>query len=113
VLYGGIDAGASGHIERMKPPSTRGYLYQLMAMVGWTSAPFLPFVSAPTLVMMGDKDNIVPLINGKFLKNLLPHARLEIIKGGGHLFLVAHAAECAAMIRGFLDEPGEALRAAA
>jgi poly(3-hydroxyalkanoate) depolymerase len=104
ALYGGETTGADGHIGRISPPSRSGYLYQLIAMSGWTSVPFLPFVKAPTLVMMGDADRIVPLVNGKFLCALLPNARLEIIKDGGHLFLVSKASESAPVIREFLDE---------
>ena len=104
ALYGGETTGADGHIGRISPPSRSGYLYQLMAMSGWTSVPFLPFVKTPTLVMMGDADKIVPLVNGKFLCALLPNARLEVIKDGGHLFLVSQADISAPLIREFLDE---------
>ena len=104
TLYGGETVGADGHIGRITPPTRAGYLYQLAAMVGWTSVPFLPLLKAPTLVMMGDADRIVPLINGKFLAGLIPKARLEIIPGGGHLFLVSQAAKVAPMIRAFLDD---------
>lgn len=104
TLYGGEMDGADGHIGRIEPPSRTGYLYQLIAMSGWTSVPFLPFVKAPTLVMMGDADKIVPLVNGKFLCSLLPNARLEVIKDGGHLFLVSKAGISAPLIREFLDE---------
>jgi poly(3-hydroxyalkanoate) depolymerase len=103
TLYGGADKGATGHVDRITPPSKTGYMYQLLAMLGWTSAPFLPLINAPTLVMMGDADNIVPIINGKFLVSLIPHARLEVIKGGGHLFLVAQSEYCVGVIREFLD----------
>jgi hypothetical protein len=68
TLYGGNTNGAGGHTSRISPPSKRGYLGQLIAMIGWTSAPFLPFVLAPTLILMGDDDQIVPLANGKILK---------------------------------------------
>jgi poly(3-hydroxyalkanoate) depolymerase len=104
ALYGGETTGSDGHIGRMRPPSRTGYLYQLGAMAGWTSVPFLPFVKAPTLVLMGDADRIVPLVNGKFLATLIPNARLEVIKDGGHLFLVSKADVSAPIIRAFLDE---------
>ena len=104
TLYGGETIGADGHIGRIMPPSRTGYLYQLGAMAGWTSAPFLPMLRAPTLIMMGDDDRIVPVINGQFLARLIPKASLEIIPGGGHLFLVSHAAEVVPRIREFLDE---------
>jgi pimeloyl-ACP methyl ester carboxylesterase len=56
------------------------------------------------LIMMGDEDQIVPLINGKFLNSLIPNSRLKVIKGGGHLFLMAEADLCIRMIREFLQE---------
>lgn len=108
TLYGGDTAGAGGHADRIKPPSMTGYLNQLVAMLGWTSAPFLPFLSAPTLILMGDDDQIVPPANGTILKTLIPNARLEIIKGGGHLFLVNRADETIRLIRSFLDQPPRA-----
>ena len=102
TLYGGIDSGATGHVDRITPPTKMGYFYQLVAMMGWTSAPWLPLLRPETLIMMGDADNIVPLINGKFLASLIPHSRLEVIKGGGHLFLMAEADLCVKLIREFL-----------
>lgn len=109
-LYGGETQGADGHIGRIMPPSRAGYLYQLVAMAGWTSVPFLPLIKVPTLVMMGDADRIVPLINGKFLAGLLPNARLEIIPGGGHLFLVSKASVAAPLIRDFLNDVKQAAK---
>jgi poly(3-hydroxyalkanoate) depolymerase len=106
TLYGGAEGGASdgakGHASRIKPPSMMGYFNQLFAMAGWTSAPFLPFLATPTLIIMGDDDQIVPLANGHILKTLIPNAELAVIKGGGHLFLVHQADETMALIRDFL-----------
>jgi poly(3-hydroxyalkanoate) depolymerase len=114
TLYGdalGKTAGKNSHIGRLKPPSRRGYLYQLIAMLGWTSAPALPFLRKPTLIMMGDEDAIVPLVNGRFLHALIPGSELEVFEGGGHLFLLSHREQSVASIREFLDR--EELRQAA
>ena len=118
TLYGGVDRdGAShqkdSHIGRLKPPSPRGYFYQLLAMLGWTSLPALPFMNKQVLIMMGDDDQIVPLINGKILASAIRNSRLEVIKGGGHLFLLTHADESVACLREFLDAPEAGARAAA
>ena len=118
TLYGGVDKdGAShqkdSHIGRLKPPSPRGYFYQLIAMLGWTSLPALPFMSKEVLIMMGDDDQIVPLINGKILNTAIRNSRLEVIEGGGHLFLLTHADESVAALRTFLDAPDGEVRAAA
>lgn len=112
TLYGGSTDGSGGHVDRIKPPTKLGYLYQLIAMAGWTSAPWLPLMRTETLIMMGDADNIVPLVNGKLLKSLIPNARLEVIAGGGHLFLMAQADESVRLIRGFLDDVATVRKAA-
>ena len=109
TLYGeglGKMSGKKGHMSRLKPPSPRGYMYQLLCMLGWTSAPALPFLLTQTpLIMMGDDDAIVPLINGSFLDFLIPSAELKVLHGGGHLFLLSHKEESLEAIREFLDAP--------
>jgi len=109
TLYGeglGAGPGKKGHMSRLKPPSPRGYMYQLLCMLGWTSAPALPFLlKQETLIMMGDDDAIVPLANGKFLDMLIPNSELAVFEGGGHLFLLSHREESVETIREFLDRP--------
>ncbi len=108
TLYGGLTKNPDSkaqHIGRLKPPSPRGYFYQILAMLGWTSLPALPFLSKETLVIMGGEDQIVPLINGKILAAMIPNARLEVFDDGGHLFLLTHPDESVAVLRDFLDEP--------
>ncbi|MEP0190806.1 MAG: alpha/beta hydrolase [Erythrobacter sp.] len=117
TLYGeglGKSEGKGGHMSRLKPPSPRGYMYQLMCMLGWTSAPALPFLmKKPVLIMMGDDDAIVPLANGKFLNMLIPNSELVVMKGGGHLFLLSHREECVEAMRGFLDQADNDIEQAA
>jgi poly(3-hydroxyalkanoate) depolymerase len=113
TLYGGMVGNKSEHIGRITPPSKTGYFYQLMAMMGWTSAPFLPFMKTETLIMMGDDDQIVPLANGKFLNFLIPNSELFVVKNGGHLFLLSHVEESIANIRAFLDRDADGARKAA
>lgn len=109
TLYGGATAknkgGKDSHIGRITPPTKTGYFYQLLAMLGWTSAPFLPFMKHDTLIMMGGDDQIVPVANGRFLNMLIPNSELLVIPDGGHLFMLSHVEESIAAIRGFLDAP--------
>ncbi len=90
------------HARMTRPPSPRGYAAQLYAMSWWTNLPWLPFIDHPTLVMAGDDDPIIPLINGRILARLMPHARLEVITGGGHLFLLEEAERSAQLVSEFL-----------
>ena len=52
--------------------SRRGYAFQLLAAAGWTSIPFLPLLRQPTLVLTGDDDPIIPVVNGHLLAALIP-----------------------------------------
>lgn len=85
-------------------PSLRGYLYQLAAGMAWTSAHRLPGLQAPTLIMAGDDDPIMPLVNMRLLSWLIPKSTLHVVRGGGHLFLVLRAHESAGVIKRFLNE---------
>ena len=50
--------------------------------------PWLRRLRQPTLVLAGDDDPIVPLINGRILARLIPDATLHVVPGGGHLFVL-------------------------
>jgi len=113
TLYGGLTGGKDEHINRLTPPTLRGYVYQLLCMMGWTSVPALPFLKKPVLIMMGEEDNIVPLANGRFLERLIPDSRLEIFEQGGHLFMLTHREQTLSSMRGFLDAPDQPKRKAA
>jgi poly(3-hydroxyalkanoate) depolymerase len=107
-LYGGharqsVSAGgatAAGRFERRL--SLYGYLNQMYAIVGWSSLPWLHRVTQPTLVLGGDDDPLVPIANTRMLIDRIPHARGHVIRGGGHLFLLEDAEECACAVAAFL-----------
>lgn len=104
MLYGGTMRESPELLElhgrHINPPSGRGYTYQLMATMGWTSIRWLHKIKAPTLVIMGTDDPIVPVINGKILATFIPKARLFTIDDG-HLFLITRIAELAPTIAEF------------
>ena len=68
------------------------------------ACPWLHRVSQPTLVVSGEDDPSVPLRNGRLLAARLPDARLHVVPGGGHLFLLDEPEHAAPVIRAFLDE---------
>ena len=53
-------------------------------------------------MLSGDDDPIVPLVNGRILARLIPRARLHVVPGGGHLFLLEEAGEMADLVTRFL-----------
>ncbi len=79
-----------------------GYALQVLAGAGWTSVPFLPLISAPTLVLAGDDDPIIPTINGRLIAKLIRHSELVIYRGG-HVELVAQPTLLSGGIEEFLS----------
>ena len=114
-LDGGSLADSDGRADdtfrtgarQARPPrslDSRGHLYQLWAATTWSSLPWLARIAQPTLVLTGDADDLVPAVNSQILANLLPSARLHVVRGGGHLALLQHAAELAPLLTSFLQE---------
>jgi poly(3-hydroxyalkanoate) depolymerase len=82
------------------PP--RGYFYQLISTLGWTSLPRLPKLRPPTLILAGDDDPIIPLVNARIMHRLIPRSQLHVYHGG-HLELAADAEHLASAVEAFLD----------
>ena len=95
---------------RVGPP--RGYLYQLAAGAGWSSLPLLPWIRQSTLLLAGDDDPIIPLVNARIMRRLLPDAELHVYHGG-HLGLLTEAAELAPVVDRFLRRDGRTIDAPA
>ncbi|HEV7755570.1 MAG TPA: alpha/beta fold hydrolase [Mycobacteriales bacterium] len=110
AVYGGAarqdpDALLHGSAARFaESPTLRGYVDQLYAIAFWTGLPWLWRLPQPTLVLAGDDDPIVPVVNGRILAGLIPDARLQIVRGGGHLFLLERPEEMAVVVAGFLAQ---------
>jgi poly(3-hydroxyalkanoate) depolymerase len=85
-----------------RPPSWRGYFGQVLAISTFTTLPLLHRIQAPTLVVSGDDDPLVPLVNARLLASLIPNATLHVVRGGGHLILFDSAEEVAGVIEPFL-----------
>ena len=90
-------------LQEHRDGSTAGYWMQMLAMAGWTSLPWLPRIKQPTLILAGDDDPIVPLVNARIMATLIPRARLHVYHDG-HLALVTDPASLVPMIVDFLAE---------
>ncbi len=91
--------------ERLGP--SVGYFLQLLAGAGWTSLPALPLIRQPTLILAGNDDPIIPLVNARIMRALLPHATLHAFEDG-HLGLLTSADELGPLVFRFLtSQPGD------
>jgi poly(3-hydroxyalkanoate) depolymerase len=89
------------HGRHIQAPGGRGYAYQILATCGWSSLPWLGSLRQTTLVMHGDDDPIIPLINAKILARRIRNATLQVIEDG-HLFLITRTHEVGPLVRNFL-----------
>jgi poly(3-hydroxyalkanoate) depolymerase len=109
-LYGGASRRDPEALQRhlaarlRRPPGLIGYQWQLYAVAGWTSLLWLHRLEQPTLVIAGEKDPIVPLINARLMARRIPGAQLHVVPAAGHLFLIDQPEEPAAVIMDFLDQ---------
>ena len=108
TIYGGTMREDPAHGERLLHAATRagpkrGYYYQVAAMTGWTSLPFLKLIRQPTLVLGGEDDPIIPTANPRMQARLIPRARLHLYSGG-HLGVITEPTSWHRVIDQFLDE---------
>jgi 3-oxoadipate enol-lactonase len=68
-------------------------------------------VRVPTLVVVGEHDAAQPIVESKAIADAIPGARLEIVRGAGHLTAIEKPREVTALLASFLA--GERSRARA
>jgi pimeloyl-ACP methyl ester carboxylesterase len=61
-------------------------------------------ITAPTLVLHGSADTVVPPEHARFAASTIPGARLHMVEGGSHLCVVTHKEEVVLVVAGFLGE---------
>ena len=67
-------------------PRPQSYLAQLQGILSWEAYTRLAQISAPTLVIHGESDRLVPAGNGKLIAERIPGARLVLLPHASHLF---------------------------
>jgi len=77
---------ADVQLLRRNPTPLLGFLAQLLAIISWQSYDRLPQITAPTLVIHGENDRLVPPENAKILADRIPNAKLVILPHASHIF---------------------------
>lgn len=106
-IYGGLLRKRPELVDHftsmLKSPGSRiGYYWQLMAAVGWTSIHWLHQLQQPTLILAGNDDPIVPIMNAKIMNYRIPFSRMVELDCG-HLFLFTMVEDVARTIIEFLS----------
>jgi 3-oxoadipate enol-lactonase len=67
-------------------PTPQGYAGQLQGIFGWASYSRIAQITAPTLVIHGETDRLIPSENGRLIAGRIPGAKLVIIPNASHIF---------------------------
>jgi len=84
------------------PGTLESYLAQLEAFRTFQVDGRLHEIRAPTLVMTGNRDVLIPPKNSHFLYSRIPGAKMRVIDGAGHIFWISHPEETAKIVTDFL-----------
>jgi len=68
-------------------PSPEGYMAQLQGILAWEGYSRIAQITAPTLVIHGKSDALVPPGNGELIAKRIPGTRLVLLEHASHLFL--------------------------
>jgi pimeloyl-ACP methyl ester carboxylesterase len=78
---------------------------QLQACMAHDTAERLGGVAAPTLVIHGTEDEMLPVENGRLIASLIPGSSLEILDGTGHMFWFEQPERSAELVRSHAAVP--------
>jgi 3-oxoadipate enol-lactonase len=81
---------------------------QLTAVASHDTYDRLPSITAPTLVLHGSDDPMLPLEDGRILAERIPGAELIVVDGARHAYMLEKQAEADAAVLDFLRQhPGQ------
>ena len=84
------------------PCQLHAYEDQLAAFKAYDSHSRISSIKAPTLVITGQKDVLIPPENSRMIARQIPNAQLKEINGAGHLFWISHSSETLSALTSFL-----------
>ncbi|MCB1541438.1 MAG: alpha/beta fold hydrolase [Rhodoblastus sp.] len=94
--------------EIARPTPLHAADLQFQALIDFDCSSDLSEIRAPTLVLTGDLDQLVPPRNSKVLAELIPRSRLVVVPGCGHRVMWEASEQTAATICDFFENTEEA-----
>lgn len=105
TVWAGLGAVSTGHHRLpvdFRSTSIRAVTTQMWAGLTHDAGPRLGGVQAPTLVVHGERDRLLPLTNARVLASLIPGAELRVIDGAGHLYAYNLPEQAGTIVREWL-----------
>ncbi len=86
------------------PPSPMGFKRQAEAVAGFDTYDRLQQIGAPTLILAGTTDQLIPSENSRILASRIPNAKLVLFEGAGHGYLWEAEEQANRVVRDFLRQ---------
>jgi 3-oxoadipate enol-lactonase len=86
-------------LRRAERTALRFATAQVLAIARHHTLDRLERIRAPTLVLTGDADQLVPPVNSELLAKTIPRARLHVLRGAGHVFPLEREEETVQALR--------------
>jgi 3-oxoadipate enol-lactonase len=100
---------AKEHVHKMiRRVGRDDYRLALISTAGFNIAADLATITAPTLIIVGEKDDTTPLWHADQLHNWTPGSRLVVMKGASHMTPVDNPQEFNKLVLDFLAEVDKA-----
>jgi 3-oxoadipate enol-lactonase len=96
-----------GGLANYPPTSPEAFAAQLRAAARHDTYDRLPDIAAPTLVLHGTDDPVLPVTNGRILAERIPGAQLVIFEGARHAYMEKQAEADAAVLDFLRAHSGE------
>jgi 3-oxoadipate enol-lactonase len=94
------EAYASFHATALrKPTALRVLMLQMRAIAAHDAHLRLADIAAPTLIVHGSEDRMLPVVNGEAIARAMPQARFERYEGVGHMFWIERPYRTAELVR--------------
>ncbi len=109
----GATPGSQDLLSSLRPPSwgaswprpdARGLWWHTMAISSWSSIGLLGLIQAPTLVVGGAYDRVVPPVNSSALASRIPGAQATVLPAGHDLQRADVAGLLASEVQSFLTD---------
>ncbi len=84
---------------QQRPVARDVILAQMQAIAVHDTSARLSGLEPPTLIVHGSADDLIPVQNAHVIAGHMPHARLEILDGAGHLFFWEEPLRSAELVR--------------
>jgi len=86
-------------VATQRPVAVEVIMAQMQAIMGFDASARLADVTAPTLVIHGTADRMLPASNGEAIARAIPGARYAPLEGIGHMFWVEEPERSAELVR--------------